>query len=373
MLIARYAVITLTPALLIILGAAFGGVFPLLALLWLTLIGAVLDHIIPPPEAGGDPIWGKRLSIGLAILHLAMIAVVLAGLENDRLSAGAQLALFLAAASFMGQVSHPNAHDLIHRSDGPLQSLGALVYMSVLYGHHVSAHRLVHHLHVGTPRDPATPLSGESFWAYVERAWIGNFRAGLEAETARLERRGNTRLERNSTPTWSFENPYMLWVSGAVMTLAFVASMSGILGVIVFIALAALVHLQILMSDYIQHYGLQRLRLPHGGYEALGPHHSWNAPNGFSALLMMNAPRHSEHHLNAGRPYYELSENEGPTLPHPMPIMAVAALIPGLWRDLMDRRALKVMEAAEAKLGLMHQPIPGIIDNPEELRRAVVG
>ena len=340
--IARYAIITLTPALLILLGAVFGGYLPLLALLWLTLLAAGMDHVLPEPEAGGDALWAARLSQGLAGLHVVMIPVILLGLDNAALSPGAQLALFLAAASFMGQVSHPNAHDLIHRSDARSRNLGALVYTTMLYGHHVSAHRLVHHIHVGTPQDPATPLPGESFWAYVERAWPGNFRAGLAAEAERLERQ--------NLPVWSHHNPYGRWIAGAVAILALATAMSGVIGLMVVLALMALVHLQILLSDYIQHYGLQRLIQADGSREPLAAHHSWNAPNGFSALLMMNAPRHSEHHMTAARPYQDLGEVTGPTLPHPMPIMAVIALIPGLWRDVMDRRALRVMEAAQKRL-----------------------
>ena len=167
MLIARFAVTTATPALLILLGAALGGYLPLLALLWLTVLGVGLDRVLPEPEDEADALWADRLSLGLGAAHLLMIPVVLLGLSNPALSAGAQLALFLAAASFMGQVSHPNAHELIHRPERLHRSLGGLVYCSLLYGHHVSAHRLVHHNHVGTPGDPATPVPGESFWSYV--------------------------------------------------------------------------------------------------------------------------------------------------------------------------------------------------------------
>jgi len=365
MLIARYAAITLMPALLIILGAVWGGYLPLLALLWLTLLGVGLDQVLPPPEPGGDDLWAKRLSIILAITHLALIAVVLAGLNNPRLSPGAQLALFLAAASYMGQVSHPNAHDLIHRADRRLRTLGALVYTSMLYGHHVSAHRLVHHVHVGTRQDPATPHAGESFWAYVERAWLSNFRAGYAAEARNLEAQGE--------PDFSLRNPYILWVLGGAITLICIATIGGILGLVVFVALACLVHLQIMLSDYIQHYGLQRLLGPDGKPEPLAAHHSWNAPNGFSALLMMNAPRHSEHHLAASRPYNELGALSGPNLPYPMPVMAVIALIPGLWREVMDRRALKVMEAAEARLRPLAQETPPEDQQPLDLRRALTG
>ncbi|MBF9032272.1 alkane 1-monooxygenase [Rhodobacterales bacterium HKCCE3408] len=350
--IARYAVVTVVPLLLIVAGSFFGGYFPLLALLWLTVLAAIGDAVLEPPapEEAGE--WTERLSAGLAIGHLMLIPVVLMGLDNARLSAGAQLALFLAVASYMGQVSHPNAHELIHRNPAWLRRLGAIVYTSILFGHHVSAHRMVHHAHVGTPKDPATPLPGESFWAYVPRAWRGSAEAGFAAEAEQLER--------SDLPPFALENPYWFWGLGGIFTLVVVAAMGGVLGVIVFLALCALVHLQILLSDYVQHYGLQRLNLPNGRVESVGAHHSWNAPRGFSSLLMLNAPNHSEHHLHPGRPFNRLTAPEAdaaPRLPYPMPIMAAIATVPGAWSRLMDRRALKVMEAAEARLTAREEAI----------------
>lgn len=56
--------------------------------------------------------------------------------------------------------------------------------MTLLFGHHTSAHRLVHHRHVATPSDLNTARLGESFWHFFPRALVGSFRAGLAAERA---------------------------------------------------------------------------------------------------------------------------------------------------------------------------------------------
>lgn len=357
--IARYAIVTTLPLVLLLAGALFGGLLPVIALAWLLVLSVLFDPWLDPPAPapGADPTWPDRLSAGLAAGQLILVPVTLLGLNNPALSAGAQLALFLGAASFMGQVSHPNAHELIHRARPRLHLLGAAAYVSMLFGHHVSAHRLVHHAHVGTPDDPATPLPGEGFWAYVPRAWAGSIRAGFEAEAALLERADK--------PAWAPDNPYYTWIAGAVIVLGISLAIGGFLGMIVMLALAGLVHLQILLSDYVQHYGLQRLILQSGRYEPVAAHHSWNAPRGFSSLLMLNAPTHSEHHLHPNRPFTELgqSETEAPKLPYSMPVMAVIATLPAAWRSLMDRRALRVMEAAEARLnGLEGRPNVAEVD-----------
>ncbi|PWK61103.1 alkane 1-monooxygenase [Roseicyclus mahoneyensis] len=343
--IARYAIVTLIPALLIALGATVWGFGGVLALIWLTLVAAGMDRLLDPPvlDDHDHAPWSDRLALGLGVIHFALVPLVLLALGDPRLSFGETLALLFATASFMGQVSHPNAHELIHRKTALSRGIGAAVYTSVGFGHHVSAHRLVHHRHVGTPDDPSTPLPGESFWAYLPRAWRGSFEAGLACEVDRLERRGLSGL--------SAHNPYVVWVGGAALSLVIALVLAGVGGALALIVLAALFGGQVLMSDYIQHYGLQRLELPNGRVEPVAPHHSWNAPRGFSSYLMMNAPAHSEHHMHPDRPYDRLDpQADVPTLPWSLPVMATLAMVPSVWHRVMDRRALRVMEAAQARL-----------------------
>ena len=343
--IARYAAVTLPPLLMLYLAGPVWGGFAWLALAWLTLIAAVGDQILTPPALPDpdDPSarWSDTLSITLALGHILLLISTCTALAYASLTFGQGIALLFATASFFGQVSHPNAHELIHRTSPRLKALGAAVYTSIGFGHHVSAHRLVHHRHVGTEQDPNTPLPGESFWAYLPRAWLGSIEAGLTAEIDRLERKDRAAIH--------LSNPYWLWGGGALLTAIAITTIAGLGGLLILIALAALTATQILMSDYIQHYGLQRLILPNGRLEPVAAHHSWNAPKGFSSYLMMNAPAHSEHHLHPDRPYDTLNPTgDGPTLPYSMPIMAMIATIPPAWHRMMDKRALKVMEAAQA-------------------------
>ncbi len=343
--IARYAAVTLPPLFMLLLAGSVWGGFAWLALAWLTIVTALADSLLAPPEAPPEndatlP-WFDRLSVGLAVGHIVLLIATCTAMAYASLTFGQGIALLFATASFFGQVSHPNAHELIHRKSRLLRALGAAVYTSVGFGHHVSAHRLVHHRHVGTEQDPNTPLPGENFWAYLPRAWRGSFEAGLSEEVDQLDRKD---LGPNH-----FSNPYWTWLGGALAAVIVIFTFAGLGGVLILIALAALTGTQILMSDYVQHYGLQRLLLPNGRIEPVAAHHSWNAPKGFSSYLMMNAPAHSEHHLHPDRPYEQLDPvAQNPTLPYSMPIMAMIAAVPSVWHRMMDKRALGVMEAAQA-------------------------
>lgn len=330
----RYAIATLTPLALLLAGALWGGWWAGLALIWLTLLAAGLDHLLTPPRgpvhhsAAADP-----LSVLLALGHIALLALAAHAFGDPSRSVAEQVTLLLAAGSFLGQVSHPNAHELIHRAPRVLRRLGASVYVSMLFGHHVSAHRLVHHTHVGTPDDPNTPHPGESFWAFLPRAWIGSFRAGLAAERARDARRRGP-------------NPYLWYLSGSAVTFGLAVLVGGPGGGVGLLALALLAHVQILLSDYIQHYGLSRHRLPNGKWEPVSARHSWNAPRGFTSYLMVNAPAHSDHHMHPDTPYDALqTPASAPTLPWSMPVMAMLATMPRRWRRVMDKRAAKAMSA----------------------------
>ncbi|NHX28373.1 alkane 1-monooxygenase, partial [Escherichia coli] len=148
------------------------------------------------------------------------------------------------------------------------------------------AHRLVHHRHVGTPADPNTPRPGEGFYRFLPRAWIGSFRAGLRAERA-LGRRGR----------------YATYIGGGLGLLALSYLAFGLAGVLAHLALAGHASAQLLLSDYVQHYGLSRPRLENGKHAPVTAAHSWNAPHRFSSHLMLNAPRHSDHHTHPARPY----------------------------------------------------------------------
>lgn len=329
-----FTLATLTPAALILAGALWGGVWPWAALLVIAIVVALGDELTPRTRllSGRDVTEGTGLCIALAALHFLLLALTIgaiAGRLGAPLGTGQKLALFGAAGLFFGQVSNSNAHELIHRPERGLRALGGWVYISLLFGHHRSAHLLVHHVRVATPDDPASARKGESFYRYYPRAWIGGFRQGARAETARLKRA--------DLPGW--RHPYLLYLAGAAALLGISLALAGPLGLIAHLGLAGFAQTQLLMSDYVQHYGLTRATAEDGRPEPVTARHSWNSPHRVSSALMLNAPRHSDHHIRPGRHYPGLGlEADMPMLPRSLPVMSCVALYPRLWRRAMDPR-----------------------------------
>lgn len=332
-----FALFALLPGVLLLAACLLGGPWIWAALIWMGGASQAVDTVVArgfaDPQGAEVPRGSDGLSVILAGLHFVLLVLGIAALAGPGLGVAAKFALFLGLGMFFGQVSNSNAHELIHRGSRALFRLGAAVYLSLLFGHHVSAHRLVHHRHVATARDPNSARQGESFWHFFPRAWIGSFVAGLRAERGRSARR---------------VSPYLVWVGGGVALCTIVLWLAGPGGFGWYLALCLYAQMQLLLSNYVQHYGLERGLLPDGRPEPVGPAHSWDAPHFLSSLMMVNAPRHSDHHAHPGRAYpalrLERELHPRPMLPYSLPIMAVIALFPRLWRRVMDRRVLRMRQ-----------------------------
>lgn len=322
-----FACASLGPALVLTLAAMIGGVWPYFGLLSMTLLVLILDKTHFESLASSDLAHGLPRAVGAAHFALLITGLWAVGAQ-DHLDPAQKLALIAGLGLYFGQVSNACAHELIHRRDRTSRALGTAIYCSLLNGQHVSAHMLVHHVHAGTAQDPNSAPLGQGFWRYFARVVAAEFTAGLRAENRRRSHRA----------IWT--HPYVLYIGGALVTLLIAFGMAGWLGVVVMLALALHAQMQLMLSDYLQHYGLRRMIDASGRAEPMGPQHSWNAPHGFSAALMLNAPLHSDHHMNPQRPFPSLryDADRMPTLPRSVPVMGALALVPPLWRRVMDPR-----------------------------------
>jgi alkane 1-monooxygenase len=326
--LAAFAVASLLPLPLLGLGTAFGGVWLWAAFVYMALLTILLDQLVPlaiDQTDGTEFPAADLLLVCVGLGALAILPVAVWAIASDSgLTVGERVLLFLATGFWLGQVGHPAAHELIHRPRREQFRLGAAYYVAILFGQHASAHRLVHHRYVASHEDPNTARFGESFYRFAPRAWRGSFLQGLRAETALRSRGGSLG-----------PHPYLAYVAGSIAALALGALIAGLPGLLIWLALGLHAQSQILLSDYVQHYGLERTRLADGKLEPVGPNHSWNTAHWFTSALMLNAPRHSDHHLHPSRPFPALrlpKPAEAPRLPWPLPVACAIALAPRIWR-----------------------------------------
>jgi alkane 1-monooxygenase len=111
--------------------------------------------------------------------------------------------------------------------------------------------------------------------------------------------------------------------------------------------------------NYMEHYGLLRQKRDDGTgrYERCRPDHSWNSDNVASNVLLYHLQRHSDHHAHPMRRYQALRHSSAaPELPSGYPLMIVVALVPPLWRRVMDPRLLAHYDGDVTRANI-HPPV----------------
>ncbi len=332
-----FTLITTVAVLLLMMAGIAGGAWVLVSFIYLTIFTYFMDRLIQRSvayqDSDGEFPAGHNLSAVLGLAHCVLLVVgvwAISGAGNH--SIWERGLCFISFGIFFGQISNANAHELIHRSARWPRRLGVLVYTTLLFGHHASAHPKVHHIWAASDMDPNSAPVGQSVYQFLPRAWAGSFVKGWRAETQARQKAHK--------PMWS--HPYLAYIGGALGTIWLACVTLGLPGLGALILLTGYAQMQLLISDYVQHYGLRRIRDATGRLESIKAHHSWNAPHFYSSALMLNAPRHSDHHLHPSRSYPALTLTQDmPTLPRPLPFMGVVALFPPLWRRMMDQRLAK--------------------------------
>ena len=326
---------------LLVLGLHWGGAWLLLMPLYGWWMIIALDGLTPPNEDNADPDrplsdlrWYRALTLIWFPVQFASLYGAIWWLGQGAAFAWWELFLLAVGLAVMsGPIGIVYAHELMHQQPRWERWLADLLLATVLYSHFRSEHLRVHHIYVGTPRDPVTARYDEGFPAYFLRVLRDCPRSAWRAEAAALKRRG-------SAP-WDLRNPF--WRYGALQAgaLALALALGGWTGLAVFLMQAALAVWQLEATNYIEHYGLTRRHLGDGKYEPVAPRHSWNATQRASNWLMINLQRHSDHHWRPDR-RFPLLQTHGPDAAPQLPMgyaaMAIIAMLPPVWRRLMNPR-----------------------------------
>ena len=287
-----------------------------------------------PDTSDEDLFWYRFVTMIWPMLQfITLFGMIYYATHTDHLSVAAKIGLFFGVGVVTGTVCIVYSHELMHQSNKTERNLADFLLSMVLYSHFRTEHLLVHHPHVGTPRDPVTARYNEGFHRFFPRVLIGSWRSAFRAEKERLAKK--------SLPWTDLSNPFWrYWALQAIMLLLALL-IGGWTGFFLFIWQAYIAIWQLELTNYVEHYGLTRKYLGDGRYEHVKPRHSWNADHRMSNWLLINLQRHSDHHFNPNRRFPVLQTydtTEAPQLPYSYPIMTMAAMIPPLWRRVMNPR-----------------------------------
>jgi alkane 1-monooxygenase len=304
----------------------------------------VMDYLVG--EAAGEPTenelealgtdpfyrWATNLYLPAQYLSLFFACWLWAGGGWTTMSISDKLAL-MVTVGIIGGVAINAAHELGHRRAHAERRLSKIALAQTCYGHFFVEHNRGHHLRVATVEDPASSRLGESVYRFILRSVTGGLRSAWNLERRRLARLGRS--------PWSLRNDVL---SGWLMTAGLYAGLAVWFGpaVLPWVAGQAIVGFCLLESvNYLEHYGLRRRKTPSGRYERVRPVHSWNSDTIVANVFLFHLQRHSDHHANPQRRYQTLRpSDEAPQLPAGYGTMLMLALVPPLWRRVMDPRVL---------------------------------
>ena len=272
-----------------------------------------------------DLILNTQLALHFANLTLALFWVRDAGLFS--LEGALALSYLIQSGGLTAAVG---GHEQLHSPSKWRRLAGRLLYASMLYGHWCSEHLWGHHRHYGTLRDPTTARFDESLAGFLRRAIPAQWAAAWRVEIDRHQGRG----------------PLMRWVRNWVlqgliaqaMMLAAALLIFGPGGLGLFVLQAIGVTLGLLIINYLEHWGLDRDKVPSVG--------SWDTAHAGTLFAMIGLARHADHHLNAGRRFFELRlDAKAPRLPAGYTALSVLALFANrrfraLMRQALERQGL---------------------------------
>ena len=306
---------------------------------------AGLDKSNPPDDAiealEKDKYYRWITYLFLPIQYAGFVGAMYLIARGDPLGIGGDLAIvdkigLAISIGCIGGIGINTAHELGHKREANERWLSKIALAQSFYGHFYIEHNRGHHVRVATPEDPASSRMGETFYAFWPRTVAGSLKSAWNLEKKRYARK--------------HQHPYRIgndvlnaWLMSAVLWGAMVAWLG--VGVLPYLLLQAVVGFSLLeVVNYMEHYGMLRQKVGTGDrqrYERVNPSHSWNSNNIATNVLLYHLQRHSDHHANPTRRYQTLRDyEESPVLPTGYAGMIVLALVPAVWRRVMDKRVL---------------------------------
>ena len=324
---------------LVWIGAVRGGAWVLLTPLATWYLFSAIDILTGLNTQNADLdttedqlFWYKLLTqLWMPVQFLTPFGLIWYVSRADHLNGWEIFGVMFGTGVMTGTVGIVYSHELLHQRNRFERWLGDILLAMVLYSHFRSEHLLVHHRYVGTPRDPVTARYNEGFHRFYPRVLRESLQSSFRAERDMLARKGLPWTHR-SNPFWRY------WALQAGMLLLALA-LGGWLGAGLFLVQAGVAIWQLEVVNYVEHYGLTRKHLGDGRYEHVLPRHSWNASHRATNWLMINLQRHSDHHYRPDRRFPLLQtydETEAPQLPYGYPLMAMAAMVPPVWKRVMN-------------------------------------
>lgn len=267
-----------------------------------------------------------NLPIVFTILIYALITI-----SSTQLNTYEFVGLVISTGIVLGVNGINVAHELGHRQTTNERFLGKLLLLPTLYMHFYIEHNFGHHLHAATKEDPATARYNQSVYSFWFTSILRQYLSAWKIQLNLLNRKGHK--------FFSTRNDMFWFLIFQVSFLIIIYSFFGLTGLL-FSICAAIVGILLLETvNYIEHYGLLRLKTKTNRYERVVEKHSWNSNHIIGRIVLYELTRHSDHHFKSSKKYQVLDcHDDSPQMPFGYPTSMVLALLPPLWFRIMNKR-----------------------------------
>lgn len=285
----------------------------------------------------------RRVFDWLLYLNLPIVyGLVLYGLfevTSTSLKTYELIGMILSVGIVLGVNGINVGHELGHRQQTNERFLGKALLLPSIYMHFYIEHNHGHHLHAATPEDPATARFNQSVYSFWFTSITRQYTSAWRIQSKLLKNQGLSFI--------SYKND-MFWyhiIQLAYLLLVFLVF--GSIGLLFAIASAVIGFLLLETVNYIEHYGLLRLKKSSGRYERVKEMHSWNSNHVIGRIVLYELTRHSDHHYKSSKKYQVLDcHDESPQMPFGYPTSMVLAMLPPLWFSIMNKRVPREMISA---------------------------
>ena len=292
--------------LIVIIGNMLGGAYTAMGVVFIWGLGPILDIVMgqtkeaPPPRDSGLPFET------LLWVHSTLHFVVLASFFRFAYLEGT-VSIWLATAALSTGLSAASsaiitAHELGHKKPkSPGWRMARLLLFSVNYSHFTTEHNHNHHKWVATNRDPASATEEQGIWIFWAKTIPAQFLSSVRVHNGK----GRTGLRNPS-------------YQGLILQLVALATLFILPGgapmAIGWLLLSLIAILTLEYVNYIRHWGWSR----------------WS---------LLELTRHSDHHMRASVPFWQLRPHEdAPELPAGYYACWWPCLIPPVWKRWAGKR-----------------------------------
>jgi len=282
-----------------------------------------------------NKLFDRLLYLNLPIV-LGVLVFGLVEVTSNQLQTYEIVGLIFSVGIVLGVNGINVGHELGHRQSTNERFIGKALLLPSMYMHFYIEHNFGHHLHAATKEDPATALYNQSVYSFWFTSTIRQYISAWKIQK-RL-------LKSNNESFYSFKNDMFWYLFIELIYLFTIFLIFGAIGLL-FAVLVAIVGFTLLETvNYIEHYGLLRLKTKSGRYERVKEIHSWNSNHVIGRIVLYELTRHSDHHYKSSKKYQVLNcHEESPQMPFGYPTSMVMSLFPPLWFKVMNKRVPKEM------------------------------